>query len=92
MSTVNDEPKPEEPAVNDGDEIDLVDPPEMLSEDVVVRVWREGQFARLGFSDAVCVEFAARAPSTIDPGVCTGVARGLVEAGCPFDLAERILR
>ena len=56
-----------------------------MSDDVLVELWLLDQFARLGFDgDAIAALLAW--------GVDYREAERLVRAGCPLDLALRILR
>jgi hypothetical protein len=52
--------------------------------EAVVLLWRVEQFQRLGFADSQCWGLA-RSDADL------GVARRLQRAGCPVDLALRIL-
>jgi hypothetical protein len=59
-------------------------PEETLSEDQLVLIWRREQFAHLGFG-SVDARLLADSPADL------GEARRLRRAGCPLDLAFRIL-
>jgi hypothetical protein len=54
------------------------------SEEVAVRLWRQEQFGRLGF-DLIDARLLAESAADL------GEARRLRRAGCPLDLAFRIL-
>jgi hypothetical protein len=56
----------------------------MESEEYAVKLWRRDQFGRLGFDPTDALRLAESAADL-------GQARGLRRAGCPVELAFRIL-
>jgi hypothetical protein len=56
----------------------------MESEEYTVKLWRREQFGRLGFDPNDSLRLA-------ESGADLGQARGLRGAGCPIELAFRIL-
>jgi hypothetical protein len=64
---------------------------ELSPERAKLIAYRREQFEAMGFGSALAELMAERVSSPRDRGIDLGVARRLIAAGCPIELAEQIL-